>query len=78
MNLVTIEFQNGSRINLGEDGHWSGDDEMIVKYASNFKVSSQYYPDPIAGLAEEIVASIGGKVIYIRPYHNSAPPGVDY
>jgi hypothetical protein len=78
MILVTIEFPNGSRINLGENGIWSGNDEMIVKYANNFKKSSQYYPDPIAGLAEEIIETIGGKMIFIRPYNNSAPPGVDY
>jgi len=31
MILATIEFSSGSRISLGKNGRWSGEDESVVK-----------------------------------------------
>jgi len=75
MILATIEFPNGSRIHLHEKGRWTGDDELLVSYATDYKGTSQYYPNPAAGLAGEIADKIGGKVVFFLPIDNSAPPG---
>jgi len=78
MILATIEFPNGSRINLGEDGRWTGDDEVLVTYANDYKGSAQYYPNPAEGLATEIAAEIGGKVVFAISPRNSGPPDALY
>ena len=79
MILVTIEFPNGSRINLGEDGCWTGDDKVIVNYANNFQRTPGHQPDPLRALANRaIVAQIGGKVVFVIEQHDPDLPGVDY
>jgi hypothetical protein len=78
MILATIEFPNGSRINLDENGRWTGDDEIVVNYANHYRRAPGHQPDPIRALAAEIVAHIGGRVVFVIEQHNPNPPGVDY
>jgi len=75
MTLATIEFPNGTRIDLGENGRWTGDDEIVVAYANNFQREPGYRYNYVASLAEEIASKIGGKVVFAIQTRDSGPPG---
>ena len=70
MILATIEFQNGSRLQL-EDGCWTGNDANLVAKARSFVPSPRYIPESttnpaaaVAGLVTELAAKLNGKIVY--------------
>jgi hypothetical protein len=78
MIVATIEHPNGSHLHLDENGRWTGDDAFLVGVANSCRETPRYYPNRTAGRAEEVAAVIGGKVIFVIPLRNSAPPDAVY
>ena len=64
MIIATIEFPNGSRINLDEKGRWTGDDEMLVTYANDYKETNSDANVPALFLAVHTALATDVAVVY--------------
>jgi hypothetical protein len=79
MILATIELPTGSRLHLGEDRRWTGDDALDVAMANAYQPTGNYHPQWPTGLANEVAEYLGGKVLFIIPVPKpDAPPGAVY
>ena len=61
MSLATIAFPDGTQIDLGEDGRWSGG--AAAKDANAFILPPDARPNWARNVADEIAAAIGGEVV---------------
>lgn len=65
--MVKIRLKNGSVVKV-KDGKWICDNPAIVVFLTHFnrevEESSDYYPDPDAALAVNILKHLDGKIIY--------------
>ena len=79
MIYATVQLPGGDLIHLNEHHRWEGEDPRLVGFANDYERSFKYYPDITAGLAKEVAAELGGKVLYVRPYVcKPLPPGAQY
>jgi hypothetical protein len=75
MIYATVELPGGHLIHLTEGQRWVGDDARWVGVANDYE-RQKYYPDVAAGVAGEVAAKLGGKVLYVRPF-KPRPAGPD-